>query len=348
MTTQQPFDISSTRFPVAVQPLAAGFRKDPAEESFLDDLNLRLATFHDAEVTEQPEHFPTLHVVGPPRSGTTLLMQLLAAHLEVGYINNLIASFWRVPLYGIRLSKKLCPRPSESRFVSRYGRTEEISEPHEFGYFWKELLGYSDLAEPMAGHEETIDWERIRVLLTAMTHAFAAPVVFKSFLVGWHAERMCRELTRTCVVQIRRDPADTARSLYGMRKNYGGSIDTWTSLKPREYEWLKDEPVWDQLVGQIHFLEKRFDKQVAEVDPARVLRVEYSRLCADPRGVLEQIRELLSRQMGDGTEIASRGTPPREFHLSRGGELTGEQAAALAAAIERFAAGSDAVEREAA
>jgi hypothetical protein len=101
----------------------------------------------------------------------------------------------------------------------------------------------------MAGHEDTIDWERIRVLLTAMTHAFAAPVVFKSFLVGWHAERMCRELTRTCVVQIRRDPADTARSLYGMRKNYGGSIDSWTSLKPREYEWLKDEPVWDQLVG---------------------------------------------------------------------------------------------------
>ena len=116
MTTQQPFDISSTRFPVAVQPLAAGFRKDPAEESFLDDLNLRLATFHDAEVTEQPEHFPTLHVVGPPRSGTTLLMQLLAAHLEVGYINNLIASFWRVPLYGIRLSKKVNRRNFGSAF----------------------------------------------------------------------------------------------------------------------------------------------------------------------------------------------------------------------------------------
>jgi|TARA_B100000809_G_scaffold91915_1_gene90403 hypothetical protein len=337
---------SATRFPTSAQPLAAGFRKDLLEESFLDEFNQRLAVAHDSELTDRPERFPTLHVVGPPRSGTTLLMQLLAAHLDVGYINNLIAAFWRAPLYGIRLSKKLCPRPPETRFVSRYGRTEQITEPHEFGYFWKELLGYSDLSEPIDGHEETIDWERIRVLLTAMTYEFGSPVVFKSFLVGWHAERICRELTRTCVVQIRRDPADTARSLYGMRKNYGGSIDTWTSLKPREYSWLKDEPVWDQLVGQVHFLEQRFDRQVERVDPARVLRVEYSRLCADPRGVIEQVRELLSRQLEDGAEVHSRGTPPREFQLSRGGELSGEQSALLSAAIKRFGPGGDAGHRE--
>ena len=334
------------QFPLGAQPLAAGFRKDEAEESFLSELNLRLAAAHDLELIDQPERFPTLHVVGPPRSGTTLLMQLLAAHLDVGYINNLIAAFWRAPLYGIRLSRKLCPQAPESRFVSRYGRTEEITEPHEFGYFWKELLGCSDLSEPIEGQLETIDWERVRMLLTAMTHEFGLPVVFKSFLVGWHAERICHELSRTCVVQIRRDPADTARSLYGMRKNYGGSIDTWTSLKPREYAWLKDEPVWDQLVGQVHFLERRFDREVAGVDPARVLRVEYSRLCADPRGVLEEVRELLSGQMQDGVEVNSRGTPPREFRLSRGGEISGEQSALLSAALKRFGPDGDAGFRE--
>ncbi|HAA51415.1 MAG TPA: hypothetical protein DCE43_16980 [Planctomycetaceae bacterium] len=352
MTTQHSSPTPGTSVPDALQSmaqsLAAPFRKDAAEEFFLDDLNQRLAAAHDQELVARPELFPTLHVVGPPRSGTTLLMQLLTAHLEVGYINNLIAAFWRAPLYGIRLSRKLCPQPADTRFVSRYGRTDAITEPHEFGYFWKELLGYSDLAEPMAGHEETIDWERVRVLLTAMTHEFRGPVVFKSFLVGWHARRLCQELSRTCVVQIRRDPTDTARSLYGMRKNYGGSIDTWTSLKPKEYEWLKDEPVWDQLVGQVHFLEKRFDEQVADVDPARVLRVEYSRLCADPRGVLEEIRQLLSRQMADDRDITPRGTPPREFRLSHGGGVTDEQARQLAAAVSRFFPGRDAGGREAA
>ena len=331
------------------RPLAAGFRKDAIQESFLADLNRQLAVAHDLELStqsERDESYPTLHVVGPPRSGTTLLMQLLAAHLDVGYINNLIAAFWQAPLYGIRLAKQLCPESPETRFVSRYGRTEQVTEPHEFGYFWKELLGHSDLSEPEAGHDETIDWDRIRVLLTAMTEEFGRPVVFKSFLVGWHAERLCREMTRTCVVQIRRDPADTARSLYGMRKNYGGSIDTWTSLKPREYEWLKDEPVWDQVVGQVHYLERRFDEQVAEVDPSRVLRVEYSQLCADPRGVLEQVRTMLSRQMGDGTEVKTRGTVPREFRLSRGGELSAEQAAGLASALERFVPDGDRALRE--
>ena len=97
MTTQHSSPTPGTSVPDALQSmaqsLAAPFRKDAAEEFFLDDLNQRLAAAHDQELVERPELFPTLHVVGPPRSGTTLLMQLLAAHLEVGYINNLIAAF---------------------------------------------------------------------------------------------------------------------------------------------------------------------------------------------------------------------------------------------------------------
>ena len=120
MTTQHGSPTPFENFPAMAQSLAAPFRKDAGEEFFLDDLNQRLAAAHDQELVERPELFPTLHVVGPPRSGTTLLMQLLAAHLEVGYINNLIAAFWRAPLYGIRLSKKLCPRPADTRFVSSY------------------------------------------------------------------------------------------------------------------------------------------------------------------------------------------------------------------------------------
>ena len=132
--TTQPSDPSSfnpfpPQFPLGAQPLAAGFRKDEAEESFLSELNLRLAAAHDLELIDQPERFPTLHVVGPPRSGTTLLMQLLAAHLDVGYINNLIAAFWQAPLYGIRLAKQVCSELPETRFVSRYGRTEQVTDP---------------------------------------------------------------------------------------------------------------------------------------------------------------------------------------------------------------------------
>jgi hypothetical protein len=55
---------------------------------------------------------------------------------------------------------------------------------------------------------------------------------------------------------------------------------------------------------------------------------------------------MLSRQMGDGTEVKTRGTVPREFRLSRGGELSVEQAAGLADALERFVPGGDRALRE--
>ena len=53
----------------------------------------------------------SIHIIGAPRSGTTLLSQLLLSYTQVGYINNLIAAFWNAPLYGIHLSKKLLPKP---------------------------------------------------------------------------------------------------------------------------------------------------------------------------------------------------------------------------------------------
>jgi len=334
------------------ESLAAPFRKDPCEESFLEELNELLADRHDEEVRAMGEvgnargvsleEWPILHVIGPPRSGTTLLMQLVTSHLDVGYINNLAASFWRAPLFGIRLSRKLCPESAETRFVSRFGRTTSISEPHEFGYFWKDLLNYPDLSEQEPGHEETVDWERAGQLLTAMAAEFHKPLVFKSFLVGWHAARVCREMSRTCVVQIRRDPTDTARSLYGMRKHFGGSIDTWTSLKPREYSWLKDEPTWDQLVGQVRFLEERFDEQAAAIDPERVLRLEYAQLCADPCGVIAEIAGLLNRQMPGRDEVGFRGVAPGPFRVSHGGVLDASQEQLLQAAVVRFYGGEGA------
>ena len=68
----------------------------------------------------------SIHIIGAPRSGTTLLSQLLLSFTQVGYINNLIAAFWNAPLYGIYLSKKLLPKAYISSFTSDYGATNNI------------------------------------------------------------------------------------------------------------------------------------------------------------------------------------------------------------------------------
>jgi hypothetical protein len=45
--------------------------------------------------------------VGVPRSGTTLLYQLIARFLRVGFITNRMARYWMTPIAGAMLSGRI-------------------------------------------------------------------------------------------------------------------------------------------------------------------------------------------------------------------------------------------------
>ena len=292
--------------------LAEPYRKDPTEERFLEQLNQSLAPAQEASWRDIPERYPTLHVIGVPRSGTTLMTQLLANHLEVGYVNNLIAAFWLAPTFGIRLSRKLL-KERPTGYESEFGRTRRIEEPHEFGYFWAQLLGYDEFRERDPAFETTIDWKRVRTVMTNIADAFDAPVVFKSPLLGWHIRTMLATLPRTCFLRICRDPTDNALSLLDYRRKFLGSEERWVSLKPRAFEVLQKQPYWRQVAGQVYHLDQGFSARIAAAGSPNVLDIEYAELCRNPRGVLSRVRLLLEQQ---GSKVSLVGNPPESFPLA--------------------------------
>ena len=120
------------------------FAKQDRDELFRDELNqaFRHIPFTTAPASLSVEQLPILYIVGVPRSGTTLLSQLVSRYCPVGYINNLIARCWLRPSVGIALSRCLFgDRAREGiTFHSSYGATQEVVGPHEFGYFWRHWL----------------------------------------------------------------------------------------------------------------------------------------------------------------------------------------------------------------
>src|SRR5678815_1019577 len=142
------------------QQLLKEFSKDREFETYLSLLNNSLYEAERKLYKNYTEKYPTIHVIGVPRSGTTLITQLLSSFLDIGYINNLIAAFWKAPLFGIELSKKLLGTQYLSNFSSSFGRTNNIYEPHEFGYFWNYHLSYFDFQQKDVNHEQNIDWEK--------------------------------------------------------------------------------------------------------------------------------------------------------------------------------------------
>jgi hypothetical protein len=288
--------------------LARAFQKDPQDEDFLARFNGALVPFEQGNYQDLPEAYPCVYIVGAPRSGTTLASQLLSFHLDVGYISNLVAAFWQAPVTGLRLAKKLLPVSAETSYVSTFGRTQGLHEPHEFGYFWSQMLGYADMQQREPAFEDSIDWDNMRRVLINMTHAVAKPLVFKPFLLGYHITRTVQVLPKSIFVRITRDPLDNALSILKMRRKYASSLEEWVSLKPREYPQLKDASPFEQIAGQVYFLNKMLDAQLQQLDAANYLNVPYERLCDEPRAVIADIQ---TRLAAHGSEVAAFDVPDR-------------------------------------
>ncbi len=275
------------------------FEKDSEQEVFLERLNDILEPHQEEDYLDLEETYPTLFIIGAPRSGTTLLSQLVSVHLDVRYINNLIAAFWKAPVYGVRLSEKLIPHFRSSLYQSQYGRTQGISEPHEFGYFWARFFGEDPLSQKTRDFEKQVDWERMRKVLINIAHAFKKPVVYKYLPMCWYVEAVGRILKKVCFVRVKRDPVQNAISIYNSRKKFLGSAAQWFSLKPLQYKELKNKPVWEQVAGQVAAIETFINDEIKKIDKDRLLDLNYTDLCKNPMEVLGAIKEMLNRNGGN-------------------------------------------------
>jgi hypothetical protein len=315
------------------EDLAEPFAKDPSDEAFLEQLNLALAPHAEADYLELEETYPTLHVIGVPRSGTTLLYQVAASGLELGFVNNLVAAFWLAPVYGLRLSRKLGLSGQVSTFESSFGRTPGVAEPHEFGYFWNHHLRYPDLCEQPPGHEGTIDWGRLRRVLLNLAHANGGPMAYKPMLLLWHLDAMLEHMPRTCYVWIRRDLRETALSLLRMRRSLRGSETAWASLRPQGPAWMAEEPPWRQVAAQVVVLERLIEAAAARMGPDHVLELRYETLCSAPGRALEQIRDFLGSK---GFAPARRAIDLGSFEPSTEDDLAAELGPLVDEAIAEY------------
>jgi len=76
-------------------------------------------------------------------------------------------------------------------------------------------------------------------------------------------------------------------------------------MKPREYSWLRRESIPVQLAGQVLYLERMLDRQVASVDGRNVVESSYEMLCEDPNRVLGEVDELLRRNESGVSRIST-------------------------------------------
>ena len=271
------------------------FKKSKREEEFIQQINKCLLPLQ--KLFEQEGHnsrhasHSIILILGTPRSGSTLLSQVIASRLDVGYPSNLMARFYETPAVGAYLQKILIGNRFHKcrKYKSVHGVTQSIEEPHEFGYFWARFLGVcKDVHEPNKIEMKKVNFEKLNANLNSIVNVFDKTVVFKCPLGNFFIP-ILKCLKNVFFIDMRRHLLDTACSCWRVREERFGSVDTWWSLRPSNYALLKELPPAQQIAGQLLAIRNTIDKGLNDIEESRKIIVQYEHFTQKPEIVIDDL-----------------------------------------------------------
>lgn len=224
---------------------------------------------------EYKNEYSPLFIIGSPRTGSTVLYQMLTYSLKSLYISNFISLFHRALPSGISLSMKLFGDNVHTSFESTYGNTRDWCSPSECPAFWFRWFSREDDFVEFDGlSSQQVDAIR-RNIYTPMGK-YKRGMIFKNLTSGQRLQVLIKALPNAKFIYLRRDPFFSLQSLLKAREKLGIKQETWWSVKPKNHRELNQMSLLDKLVNQIYYHEKQIIEDLNLVSDENKYILDYS------------------------------------------------------------------------
>ena len=297
---------------------------------FIDEFASKL---HDLEASleiDEKEAFSNIFVMGLPRSGTTLLTQLLYNNTDLYCVNNFMARFWETPLVGAKLSQLTISKTRLQDFHSHYGRTSDIDQPHEFSLFWHKWLKVHNFEKYDPGvAEKLIKWSELSSKIFNLNRVLGGGLVFKPMeFVGFHLYSFMQIFKKSIFIYLERDPLEVSLSILRARKKADTS-QWWGSYPPGEiFDSIKNKSLVDQVAHQVCYFKKMYEEKFLDHNQhPQLMRLNYDDLCKSPNKSLSRIGHAVEKTGGDLTVSPVRESLQKVSHRHDGNESQKMEAA---------------------
>lgn len=238
-------------------------------------------------------HYDPVFIIGPPRSGSTILYQLITNFYDVSYINNLCHLCRKNLYFGFWLSNILYKNKKHNSFNSTYGNTQKsgLNAPSEGGQIWykwfsknKIYFEKDDLSE-----KEILE---IRNTFKAITNRFQKPIVIKNLMFSQRIKVLATIFPTAKIIFIKRSHEFNAQSIYLARKKQ--TDDQWWSVQPANYKKLNNLSLIEQSVSQVFYLEKQIHEDLRLFPSKNITIVKYEELMTNYTKVLDHLGQLIN------------------------------------------------------
>ncbi len=227
---------------------------------------------------------PPVFILGLPRSGTTLMYQLLIDTHRFAYFSNISNYFYKSPVLFSNLVLKIFGYYKPTEYKSNFGLTPGFSSPSESGFIFRNWFN------------DDLNKEKVKKSINTLSYLFEAPFITKNLYNNFRV-RILNELFPNCVfIEIRRDLRYVGQSLLAARKNKFGSYNEWFGIEPLDYKEIrKIKDPFEQVSRQISSINETMEKSLEEINDNRKIVVSYEKLCDSPDLVLNEIIDFLKR-----------------------------------------------------
>jgi len=243
--------------------------------------------------------YPPIFIVGPPRSGTTLLYQLMIHRFYLSYFPNIANWFNMAPVAVTKFALRLT-KPYVSDFTSNYGEIKGIMAPSEAGGIWNRWYPTEDKDgynyTPKNFFNKQIK-HLIYQTVAGIEALFDAPFINKNVKHSVRILSLVEIFPNALFLRMIRDPYETAISILRGRKKIGTT--GWWSVMPKEIDQLRNRDYIEQIAGQVYFVERNILADMNIVGKERFFEVYYDDICANPRKVLDKIAMFYKQHGGE-------------------------------------------------
>ncbi len=260
--------------------------------------------------------WPPVFIIGAPRSGTSLLYQLLVNSFEFSYFPNIANRFYMCPITATKIGKQLC-RKYRSSFSSSYGFEKGCMAPSEAGNIWNRWFphenreGYNytpaDYLSPPAQHT-------IYQMVVNIQEIYGAPFITKNVKMSVRLPALQQMFPEAVYICIQRDIKDSALSNLAIRRK---NKTDWWSVMPKEINQIKHLSDTEQVYYQVYYVNKNIEEDLRLIPSTQIHKIKYESICTNPGDGLSKLHKFLTNNQL--TVERTHPDIPTEFPVSRPG-----------------------------
>lgn len=237
---------------------------------------------------------PMVFILGAPRSGSTLLYQLLINVFGFFYFSNLVNNHLPdYPIVGAALDQLLNPRKPVA-YSSDHGKTEGPFGPSEASFVFRHWFGGEHPSQTHSARALSGKSEHLRKTMQSIYGLSGRPILAKNAWNCFRVQTLVELFPSIQFVWIRRDIVQAAWSDLKARYLRGGPT-VWNSATTANYRDIQQLPYWEQVVEQQHAYNKSIALDLARYAPGRFCEIWYEDVCRNPATEIQRLREQWAR-----------------------------------------------------